>query len=382
MPNTITVFNIFRIIGGIGVGLASVASPMYIAEIAPPKIRGMLVTMNQLAIVVGSLASITVSYLLAKYLPENVAWRWMFGSMLVPVVAFVVMLCIMPESPRWLAAQKNYDKAIAVLTKFCGPTEAQIEMDGIQHEMKSSLKQKNVSLSELFSPRVKTALFLGLVLSLMSQWTGWSMVAMYMPTIYNQAGIEAHADAILWTIIPNIANLIYTVIAIYLVDRAGRRPLYLVCTLAMAVMMGMLGMVFVLGIKGWPVVLILSLVAAPHAMALGALSWLVISEIFPTHIRAKAMSFCTVFLWIACFIVIFAAPPLFELSIKWFGVPSGLFFLCGTVSLFSFLFVLKKLPETKGKTLEEIADVWAVRSKSNKAQADEIAAVAKGGSIR
>ena len=282
------------------------------------------------------------------------------------------MLCIMPESPRWLAAQKNYDKAIAVLTKFCGHTEAKIEMDGIQHEMESSLKQKNVSISELFSPRVKTALFLGLVLSLMSQWTGWSMVAMYMPTIYNQAGIEARADAILWTIIPNIANLIYTVIAIYLVDRAGRRPLYLVCTLAMAVMMGMLGMIFVLGIKGWPVVLILSLVAAPHAIALGALSWLVISEIFPTHIRAKAMSFCTVFLWVACFIVIFAAPPLFELSMKWFGVPSGLFFLCGAVSLFSFFFVLKKLPETKGKTLEEIANVWAVRSKSNKAKVNEM----------
>ena len=268
LPNTITVFIIFRIVGGIGVGLASVASPMYIAEIAPKKIRGMLVTMNQLAIVIGSLASIVVSYLLAKYLPEATSWRWMFASMLVPVVAFMILLCGLPESPRWLAARHKYDDALRILTKFCGRSEAELEMQGIKNETVDK-QEVAVALPEFFTPGIRVALLVGIVLSLMSQWTGWSMVAMYMPTIYTQAGITVRSEAIFWTIIPNLANLVYTIIAIYLVDRVGRRPLYLVCTLLMAVMMSVLGLVFVLGIKGWPVVVVLSLVGAPHAIAIG-----------------------------------------------------------------------------------------------------------------
>lgn len=372
IPRNIIEFNIFRIIGGVGVGLASVASPMYIAEIAPKKIRGMLVTMNQLAIVVGALSAIIVSYFLAEYVSAKVSWRWMFASELVPIILFVIFLSMIPETPRWLAEKRQFGQSLKILTKLHGATEAEIEMAGIRNETIGLRDAARVSFGELFTPGIRVAIILGIVLSLMSQWTGWSIVAIYMPTIYAQAGITVRSEAIFWTIIPNLANLVYTFIAIYLVDRAGRRPLYLVCTLLMAVMMSVLGLVFVLGIKGWPVVVILSLVGAPHAIAIGGLTWLVVSEIFPTHIRAKAMSFCTVFLWVACFIVIFAAPPLFELSMKWFGVPSGLFFLCGIISLASFLFVLKKLPETKGKTLEEIGDVWTVRSKSNKAKADEM----------
>jgi len=152
--------------------------------------------------------------------------------------------------------------------------------------------------------------------------------------------------------------VVYTFIAIYFVDKAGRRPLYLICSLAMAVTMSLLGLVFVYRVTGWPVVAILCLTAAPHAIGLGALSWLVISELFPTRIRAEAMSVCTIAVWLGTFVIIYAAPFLFDLSQKLFHVPSGVFFLCAFVSLASFFFLMKMLPETKGKSLEEIGRSW------------------------
>lgn len=350
-------FNVFRIIRGIGVGLASVASPMYIAEIAPKKYRGILVTMNQLAIVVGALCAIIVAFFLAKHV-EHYQWNWMFGSEMVPIIIFVIFLCVVPETPRWLAERHRFDEASAVLIKLHGAGDAQKEISEIKDEIEHEQHAPKVSFSELFAPGIKIALLLGVVLSLMSQWTGWSMTAFYMPTIYKQAGIDDPAQAVLWTIVPNIANLVFTAIAIASVDRAGRRPLYLICTLAMVVTMSMLGLVFVFKIQGWPVVLVLSLTAAPHAIGLGALSWLVVSEIFPTRIRAKAMSFCTIWLWTACWIVTFLAPKLFTLSEERFNNPSGVFFLCALISLLSFFFIIKMLPETKGRSLEDIAKSW------------------------
>lgn len=358
LPQNILVFNIFRIVGGIGVGLASLASPMYIAEISPKGIRGMLVTMNQLAIVVGSLGAIIISYFLALYLPAMVSWRYMFASMLVPVVVFALLLWKMPETPRWLSQRNRFDEAMQILVKINGLCEAQNELNGIREEIEKEAHTPKISLAELFVPGFRIALLVGVALALMSQWTGWSMTAFYMPTIYRQAGIQDKAHAILLTIIPNIANLLYTIVAIYLVDRVGRRPLYLVCALAMTVTMSMLGLVFVVQMSGWPVVAILSLTAAPHAIGFGALCWLVLSEMFPTRIRAKAMSLCTVSVWIACFLVTYFAPVLFDLSERLINVPSGVFFLCALVSLISFFFLLKMLPETKGKSLEQIGRSW------------------------
>ena len=358
LPQDILMFNVFRIVGGIGVGLASLASPMYIAEISPKGIRGMLVTMNQLAIVVGSLTAIIISYFLAQYLPASVSWRYMFASMLLPVGVFAVLLWKMPETPRWLSQRNRFDEAIQILVKINGAHEGQNEFNGIREEIEKETHTPKISLTELFVPGVRIALMVGIVLALMSQWTGWSMTAFYMPTIYRQAGIEDKAHAILLTIIPNIANLFYTFIAIYLVDLVGRRRLYLLCSLAMTVTMSMLGLVFVLQMNGWPVVAILSLTAAPHAIGFGALCWLVLSEIFPTRIRARAMSLCTAMVWIACFLVTYFTPVLFDLSQRLFNVPSGVFFLCAFVSFISFFFLMKVLPETKGKSLEEIGRSW------------------------
>ncbi|MFN8006950.1 MAG: sugar porter family MFS transporter [Terriglobia bacterium] len=357
-PRGIFAFNTFRIVGGMGVGLASLASPMYIAEISPRRIRGMLVTMNQLAIVVGSLVAIVVSYFLAQNLPPAISWRYMFASMLIPVCVFALLLWKMPESPRWLSQKNRFDEALKVLLKINGNQEGQNELKGIREEIARATHIPDVALGELFIPGVRIALVVGIALAIMSQWTGWSMTAFYMPTIFRQAGIIDKAHAVLLTIIPNIANLIYTIIAIYLVDLVGRRLLYLVCALAMTLTMTLLGLVFVFKMSGWPVVTILSLTAAPHAVGFGALCWLVLSEMFPTRIRAKAMSICTATVWIACFLVTYFTPVLFDLSQKLLRIPSGVFFLCAFVSFISFLFLRKMLPETKGKSLEQIGESW------------------------
>jgi sugar porter (SP) family MFS transporter len=359
LPRTIFEFNFFRVIGGVGVGLASIASPMYIAEIAPRNLRGRLVTMNQLAIVVGGLISIVVAYLIARNVSESVSWRWMFASVIVPIAVFMIFLVQLPETPRWLAQRQRVDEARKILTHINGPTTAAAEFEGIQAEIVRDEQSPRTTLAELWAPGIRLAVILGVALSLMSQWTGWSMVAFYMPTIYRLAGIESASDAIYWTIIPYFANLLFTIVAIYLIDWVGRRPLYLVFSLAMAAAMSLLGAMFIWKWEGWPVVLILSLAAAPHAIALGALSWLVVSEIFPTRIRATAMSFCTIFLWLACFSLSTATPTLFKWSTDTFGNPSAVFFGCAGVCVASFLFLLKFLPETKQKTLEEIARFWS-----------------------
>ena len=358
LPRNIVEFNVLRIVGGVGVGLASVASPMYIAEIAPKRIRGALVTMNQLAIVVGSLGAIVVSYLIANNVSPAVSWRWMFASELVPVGIFLALLTRLPETPRWLAEKQRFGEAREVLRCINGTIGGDEEFRGIEEEMGREKKPNASSLRDLVAPGVRKALLLGIILSLMSQWTGWSMVSFYMPTIYRQAGIDNSADAIFWSIIPNIANLLFTIGAIYLIDRVGRRPLYLVFSMVMAVAMALLGMIFIFKWQGWPVVVVLSLAAAPQAMALGALSWLVVSEIFPTRIRAMAMSTCTVFLWLACFALNSVAPTLLAWSERRFGSTSAVFFLFAAICMFSFLLLLIMLPETKKKSLEEIAQFW------------------------
>jgi SP family arabinose:H+ symporter-like MFS transporter len=358
VPNTILTFNIFRIVGGLGCGLVMLASPMYIAEISPKAIRGKLVTMNQLAIVVGCLAAYIVSYFLARNLPATVSWRYMSASMLVPVVVFAFFVWRMPETPRWLFQRHRFDEAKQILFKINGTQEGQNEFNGIKEEIEKEARTPRVSLTELFAPGIRNAIMIGLALALLAVWTGWSVVGAYMPTIYAQAGIEDKAHAILLTIIPNIANLCFMVIPIYLVDRAGRRSLYLFSALAMTVAMSLLGLVWVIPMRGWPVVAILSLTAAPHEIGFGTLAWVVLSEMFPTRIRAKAMSLCTIVFWIGNFLIVYVAPILFDLSQRLFNVPSGVFFLFAIISFISFFFFLRMLPETKGRSLEQIGASW------------------------
>ena len=359
LPETIGQFCAFRIIGGVGVGLACVASPMYIAEMAPARIRGRLVTMNQLAIVVGSLGAFLTANFLAQTLDEAVSWRWMFASELVPIVLFIILLGGVPESPRWLAGEGREAEARRVLVRIMGPVEAEREMAGIT----ASLGEKNGGFAELFRPGIRIALSLGVFVAVMQQWTGWSVISAYMPTIFQKAGFSAATDALFQTIVPNVGNLLFTFVGLYLVDVVGRRPLWLGGSLLMAVFTAALGVVFATDTTGWVVVLVVSLCALPHAVAFGPLGWLIIAEIFPTRVRARAMGLSSLCVWLANYVANQLTPLLSEFSETTFGNPSAAFFLFSGVCVFSFLVGRRLVPETKGKTLEEIARFWVTKAK-------------------
>lgn len=353
IPPDITVFNIFRIVGGVGVGLASVASPMYIAEIAPAKIRGQLVLMYQMAVLVGCSISVLVAYGLAVALgPES--WRWMFASELVPILAFGAMMTILPRSPRWLASQGRQQEALDVLTRINGPESAGKELAAIGE----SLAEESGSWSELFRPGVRIALWIGILLAIFNQLTGWSGMAFYLPKIFQTAGWTEKTGAILQTLVMQGAGILLTAISIWLVDRVGRKALWNATSAAMVLAMVLTGLVFFYGITGKVVLLAIVACAIPHMLGLGPLPWLVISEIQPTRVRAKAVALSTTVLWVAAFLGTYLFPWLARLSEDWIGSIAGLFWLYAGISLLSLLFGLTMLPETKGKTLEEISELW------------------------
>ena len=363
LPQTIFQFNIFRILGGIGVGLASVASPMYIAEIAPARIRGRLVTMNQLAITIGALSSIIIAYFLAKYIDEDTSWRWMFASEMPPIIAFVVFLLLLPETPRWLVSRNRPDEALAVLDRINGCAQAQIELENVE----ASLVEETGSWRELFQPGIRRALAAGMFVALMAMWTGWSVISFYLPTIFQKANASETTDAIFQSILAYSANLVFTFVCLYIMDRLGRRTMWLGGSLAMVVGTFLLGLVFFTNTTGWRVLLVVLLCDAPHAIVLGPLCWLIISEIFPTRIRARAASLCTLVVWTAGWVSTWATPRMFEFFEGRFGSPAGLFWIFSGVSLLSFLIALRLLPETKGRSLEDIAAFWLSRGKNPQA---------------
>jgi MFS transporter, SP family, arabinose:H+ symporter len=354
LPQTLWQFNLFRIVGGIGVGLASVTSPMYLAEIAPAQARGKIVTLNQFAIVAGSLIAIILSHYLAGRLPEETSWRWMFASTAIPVAVFAVALMFVPFSPRWLAEKGRNEEALSVLTKFNGKEAALVEMA----EIRRSLSEEQGGFRELLKPGMRKALFVGIGVAALNQWAGWPPISFYMSTIFQKAGFEQATDALFQSVLANVANLFFTVVGFLLVDRVGRRPLWIVCSLLMAVATFLLGLFFILGITGKPILFAVFLSAAAYATALGPLAWLIIAEIFPTRLRARAMCVCTVALWIMSFLVTQATPMLFAFFEQRTGSAGYTFWIYGAVCLISFAFGIKYIPETKNRTLEEIAQGW------------------------
>jgi len=354
---TVTLFNIFRIIGGVGVGLCSVASPMYISEIAPAKMRGSLGIMYQLAIVVGSTAAPLVAYVLVRTFPDTVSWRWMFGSQMVVVVIFAVFLFLLPHSPRWLARQGRFDEARQVLARVHGPEVAESELT----EIRQSLVQEVGGLRELFQPGLRQALVIGLLLAFFNNWTGWSAMGGYIPMLLEMAGVQERHVAILQFGLTYLAMALLTVASMWLIDRVGRRPLWMVASVLMACITAVTGLVFHYQARGPVVLLVLVLCTVPHGLALGGLPWLMMSEIFPTRIRAKAVAVTTTFLWI----VIYTCGQFFPMLIGWsqrhLGSPAGAFWVFTLVCICATLFGWRMLPETKGRTLEEIAGSWRKR---------------------
>jgi MFS transporter, SP family, arabinose:H+ symporter len=350
LPQTIGEFNFFRILGGIGVGVASVVSPMYIAEIAPARIRGRMVTVNQLAIVVGCLCAFVAAY----FLSFTGSWRWMFASCCVPVAVLLVGLVLVPESPRWLVENNRLGEASAVLSRINGRAQAQQDM----RDIAASLAEETGGYRELFQPGMRMALLIAVVLAVLQQWTGVSILSFYTPMLFQKAGFTAASDAILQSLIVNAWNLMCTVLALWLVDRLGRKPLLLTGCAGMALGLFLLGLVFACDLNGIVVLVIYALCVGAYVTSLAPLAWVIMSEIFPTRIRGRAMSIATVSLWLASYLGVQAFPPLVAFLEDQFGSAAGVFWIYACVSAFALVFVWQIVPETKGRTLEEIGRSW------------------------
>jgi len=343
-------FDVARFVGGLGVGLASVVSPMYISEIAPSHLRGRLVTVNQLAIMVGALFSIVVAY----FLSFSASWRMMFATELLPVALFLIGLTVMPESPRWLVYQQRLKEAEEVLRRIYDSAGAERELDLIH----ASIGEARVRMRELFAPGLRRALLIGVTLALLQQFTGVSPVISYMPIIFEQAGFRSPSTAILQTVIVMAWSFLCTLVAFWLVDRAGRRPLLLTGTLGMGTGMLLMGLSFELKLPGISVVAIMMLSMAFYVTSLAPLTWLIMSEIFPTRLRGRAMAFSSAFLWLANFASTQTLPSLSAFMQNRFRSIAGVFWLFAIICAGAFFFTWRFVPETKGRSLEEIGQSW------------------------
>lgn len=345
-------FNLFRIVGGIGIGFSSDLAPMYIAEIAPADRRGRLVLMYQLAITLGVMLGSSFALLMASYLPAETSWRWMFGSEVLPIVLFVIFLTMVPKSPRWLSEKGRYQDALAVLTKINGPQRAEAELT----EIKQSIEEESGTFADVFSPGLRIALLVAVCLAFLNNWTGWSCVAYYMPILFQKAGFLSPQDAIAQSVTLMVLNTALTFVAIALVDRWGRKSLWVTGSMAMIVSTIAMAGIFQYA-SGYVVVAGVLLVLIPHAVALGPLPWLMISELFPNRIRVRAVSIATTCVWIAGFTGSQFFPMIFE-AFEGQGIPGATFLVFTGICVFSLIFGVMLLPETKNRSLEEIAASW------------------------
>ncbi len=338
-----------RVIAGIAIGVASFVAPLYISEIAPVAIRGKLVSVNQVALTSG----IVISYLIDYAFADAHAWRWMFALAVVPAAAFGIGLLFIPESPRWLVGRGLADKARAVLNRIRAPDQVEAELGEIQH----SAQQQKANWKELLSPVLRPAMIVGVGLAVAQQITGINTVIYYAPTIFKFAGLSSASVAILASVGVGIVNVILTIVAMQLIDRVGRRPLLLVSLAGMSLSLIVLGLAFRLprlsGSLGWIAVTSLMLYVGSFAVGLGPVFWLILSEIYPLRIRGRAMSVGTVANWGANLIVALSFLTLTQVMGK-----SATFWLYGIVSIGAWLFAFFLVPETKGKTLEQIEAHW------------------------
>jgi SP family xylose:H+ symportor-like MFS transporter len=359
LPNSFTMFVIFRIVGGIGVGIASMVVPMYIAEIAPPKRRGALVGNYQLAIVIGIVVVYFVNYFIAlqgdAHWNLNIGWRWMFGSEIIPSILFLVFIFLIPESPRWLFQKGKSSKAISVLEKLNSPEEAL----QVQTEIQNSLHQEDKNQwKNLVNPMFKKALLVGIGLSILQQLTGINAILYYAPEIFKSLGSSTDVS-LLETSILGVVNLIFTLLAIRFVDRMGRKPLLYIGSIGMTIALAAVGLFIYFDAVGNWVLPFLLLFMASFSISWGPIVWVLLSEIFPNKIRSLALAISVFIQWVANFVVTQVFPSLVENQwLKTHFNGAFPFYLFSVICLFSLFFVWKKVPETKNKTLEQMDTLW------------------------
>ncbi len=354
-----TMFIIYRLIGGLGIGLASAVSPMYIAEISPAKFRGMLVSVNQLTIVIGMLLAQSANFFIADSISENatdlqilnswngqMGWRFMFWAELVPAALFLVLAFFIPESPRYLIKCHMIDKAKVILARIGGEEHVKIEEKNIEQSLKSA--SNKISVKEVLSAKYRPVLVTGIIIAVFQQWCGINVIFNYAEEIFTAAGYSV-GDMLFNIIITGAVNVVFTLVAMRIVDSLGRRKLMIIGSLGLSVIYFILGGSYLLEMKGIVVLILVLLAIATYAMTLAPITWVVLSEIFPNRVRGVFMAIATTALWVACFILTYTFPILNKLL-----QAGGTFWLYSFICLAGFIFILKKLPETKGKSLEEI----------------------------
>jgi sugar porter (SP) family MFS transporter len=359
MAGAFAVFVFWRILGGVAIGLASNLSPMYIAEISPAGVRGKLVSVNQLTIVIGILAAQVVNWLIARPVsPDATAadilnswngqtgWRWMFGVTAVPSLLFLGGMFFVPESPRWLAKNGKGTRARSILAKIGGQRHADDAMRDIEASLVNETEK--VNFRELLEPGMKKILLLGAALAVFQQWCGINVIFNYAEEVFSAAGYKV-SDILFNIVVTGTVNLVFTFVAIHTVDRGGRRILMLIGSAGLAVIFTALGGCYYAGSQGIHVLALVMAAIGCYGCSLAPITWVVIAEIFPNRIRGAAMSVAVVALWAACFALTYTFP----LLNRGLG-PAGTFWIYAAICVAGFLFVKARLPETKGKTLEEI----------------------------
>lgn len=356
---TFSQFVTWRITGGVAIGIASNISPVYIAEISPAPWRGRLVAMNQLTIVVGILAAQIVNWAIAGPVPAGATaemirqswngqygWRWMFTAVAVPSLVFLAGALAVPESPRWLATRGRTELARRTLARIGGSEYAEDELRAVIAT--ATPRGETSRRAELIRPGLLELLAIGVFLAVLQQWSGINVIFNYAEEIYRDAGYGV-SDILFNIVITGTINLVCTLIALAFVDRLGRRTLMLTGCAAIAVCHTLLGLSYHFGLRGLPVLICTLGAIGGFAMTLGPVTWVLISEIFPNRVRGAAVAVSVSALWIACFVLTFTFPVMSRAL-----GPAGTFWLYAGICVTGFLFVAAKVPETRGRTLEQI----------------------------
>lgn len=352
-------FVMWRIVGGVAIGIASNVSPTYIAEVSPPPWRGRLVTLNQLTIVVGILAAQIVNWLIAERVPERVTaemirlswngqygWRWMFTAVAVPSLGFFIGTFFIPESPRWLARRSD-EGARHILARIGGQRYSEVALREIRQTLAAE-SSREIDLRKLLSPRLVRLLCVGIGLAVLQQWSGINVLFNYAEDIYRSAGYGV-SGVLFNIVITGTINLVFTLLALGLVDRVGRRALMLFGAAGIGISHASLGLTYRAGIKGLPVLLLTLCTIGFYALSLAPVTWVLISELFPNRVRGLGVSIAVSALWIASFALTFTFPMLQRALGS-----AGTFWTYAGICFAGFVFIAAAVPETSGKSLEEI----------------------------
>jgi SP family arabinose:H+ symporter-like MFS transporter len=363
MALTFQTFVAWRIMGGLAIGLASSLSPMYIAEVAPASFRGKLVSLNQLTIVVGILCAQLINWRIARPVPPDatafeilhswngqVGWRWMFGVTAIPSILFFIAMFFVPESPRWLAKNGAWEQAQNVLERVGGTGYAAVALSEIKATFAASTTKAD--FKSLLNPKIAKVLLLGVVLAVLQQWCGINVIFNYAEEVFAAAGYRV-SDILFNIVITGAVNLLFTLIALETVDKRGRRALMLIGSAGLASIYVLLGGFYYAHSHGLHMLVLVVSAIGCYAVSLAPVTWVVISEIFPNRIRGAAMSIAVTALWIASFILTYTFP--FMNSALGAAMT---FWIYAGICVAGFLFIKARLPETKGKTLEEIEALW------------------------